>query len=99
MEVLPMKLGYMLRPFFAVLAVAVLTPFPAASFAAPSEPPARTGEIILKFKANASQADRQAILADLGADEVTTLPRIGASRARIQRATVDEAIRRYRGHS
>ena len=95
-----MNLGRMLRPGFGVLAVVVLTLFPVATgFAEPSPPPARTGEIIVKFKANASQADRQAILADLGADEVTTLPRIGANQARIMRATVDEAIRRYRGNS
>ncbi len=60
--------------------------------------PARPGEVIIKFSSHASASEQEAILADLGAVDVGELPGIAAKRARVAALSVEDAVRRYRGH-
>jgi Subtilase family/Fervidolysin N-terminal prodomain/Abnormal spindle-like microcephaly-assoc'd, ASPM-SPD-2-Hydin/HYDIN/CFA65/VesB-like, Ig-like domain/FlgD Ig-like domain/Viral BACON domain len=68
---------------------------------APAVPPANyvPGEVILKFKSNATQHDKDQIYAELGGAKVKGLGRINAELRRVETMTVDEAVSRYRSHA
>jgi subtilisin family serine protease len=55
-------------------------------------------ELIIKFRPTATQADKDAILADLGAYDVKDLKRIKAKHGKITGLSVENAIGRYRNH-
>ncbi len=55
-------------------------------------------ELILKFKPNTTEAQKNAILADLGAYDVVNFPRIESKYGKISNATVEDAIERYRNN-
>src|SRR5512144_683799 len=76
-------------------------------FSAPAWPPAassaslaahRSGEILLKFRPDASPQAVDAILRDLGATRIKRFHRIRADHVRVSRLTVEEAIARYQGN-
>src|SRR5262245_6574505 len=69
------------------------------AWAQPSEYPSVPGEVILKFKGQASASQRAAILSDLGASQVRSLPHSTAQHARISRMSTEQAIARYRGQA
>ena len=56
------------------------------------------GEIIIKFKPGASDADVRAVMADLGATRVKRFPSIRAEEQRITRRGVMDAVSRYQSH-
>jgi len=49
--------------------------------------------VIIKFKPNATPAEQQAILSDLGASAVKDLPRIAAKHAHVGRLSVGSISR------
>ena len=68
---------------------------------APAVPPAATyvqGEVILKFKNNATQHDKDQIYAELGGAKLKGLGRIKAELRRVETMSVDDAVSRYRSH-
>jgi subtilase family protein/fervidolysin-like protein/ASPM-SPD-2-Hydin domain-containing protein/HYDIN/CFA65/VesB family protein/BACON domain-containing protein len=68
---------------------------------APAVPPGASyvpGEVILKFKNNASQHDKDQIYAELGGAKLKGLGRIKAELRRVETMSVDEAVARYRSH-
>jgi hypothetical protein len=85
---------------WSALVAVLLGLFSAIPLAAqgPRNYPSRPGEVILKLKHNTAPHDRDAILTDLGASDVTPLGSGGAERVRITRFGVDQAIARYRAH-
>jgi len=60
--------------------------------------PHKAGELIIKFKDNAPQSQKDAILADLGASQIKHFKRIKSDQKRIQGLTVGNAIGRYKNH-
>jgi subtilisin family serine protease len=63
-----------------------------------AEPPMKSGEILIKFKAGVSGSVRSAILSDLGASRIRAFGRIHAEHDRLTGRTVADAIARYRNH-
>ncbi len=61
-------------------------------------PPYVPGEIIVRFRDGLGAAERQIILADLGAVATNALPGIGADHVRIVEQDVSPAIARYRSN-
>ncbi len=55
-------------------------------------------ELILKFKPSATEAQKNAILADLGAYDVVNFARIQSKYGKISNASVETAIERYRSN-
>ncbi|MBE0565955.1 MAG: choice-of-anchor D domain-containing protein [Krumholzibacteria bacterium] len=55
-------------------------------------------ELILRFKPHATEAQKNAILADLGAYDVVNFPRIESKYGKISNASVEDAIERYRNN-
>ena len=76
---------------FALLALGLTTP-------ASATPPAREGEVLIKFKASASAATIDAIRADLGVSSIRRFERIRTEHDRLMVRTVEDAIGRYRNH-
>jgi subtilase family protein/HYDIN/CFA65/VesB family protein/fervidolysin-like protein len=71
---------------------------PAGVLSAPQDHLHHTDEIIVKFKATASQGDKDAILADLGAAQIKHFVRIQSDHKRITGLSAVEAINRYKNH-
>src|SRR5881397_3841507 len=63
-----------------------------------SEPKYRPGEVIIKFKANASPGQRKGILSELGAADLKPLGRTQAEKAHVSRMSVEDAVRRFKNH-
>ena len=82
-------------PLFLTLTLWVMIR-PAPATAAP--PPSRPGEVILKFKATASQADKDLILGQLHAARIKHFARINADHERITGMSAEEAVSRFRGN-
>jgi subtilisin family serine protease len=84
-----------LRAIALVLAVAFGILVPLAATAATSMGP---GEVLIRFKPGASDADVRAIMADLGATRVKRFRSIRVEEQRITRSSVADAVSRYRNH-
>jgi len=85
----------LLFPLFVLASVVKVGDAPADPGGIPHVP----DEVIIKFKANASQHDKDEVLGDLGGDKIKGLGRIHAELRRLGSGlTVDEAIGRYRNH-
>ena len=80
---------------FALLALLALT---AAAATAQTGNQYVEGELIIKFKPHTTEAEKEAILADLGAYDVKTLKRIQAKHGKITGLSVGNAIGRYRNN-
>lgn len=66
-----------------------------------AEPPAHAhvaDEVIVKFKSNSSQSEKDQILNEMGATKIRGLGRIKSALHRIDGITVEEAIARYGNH-
>ncbi len=86
------------RPIlFTLLLTLLLVPLTGA-WADPIDRPHKSDEVIIKFKATASQAEKDQILTDLGATQVKHFKRIKADKKRIDGVTVETAIGRYKNH-
>lgn len=85
------------RAFLAALVLVLSAPglVPAVPAAAQDFKP---GEVLIRFRANASAASIQAIKDDLGADRIRQFTKLRVDYLRISRASVDEAVTRYRTH-
>ena len=70
----------------------------ATSWADEITKPHKYGELIIKFKTNASQAQKDAILADMGATQIKHFKRIKSDQKGISGLTVGMAIGRYKNH-
>jgi len=55
-------------------------------------------QVIIKFKDNVTQAEKDAIITDLGATKIKHFKRIKSDQNRIQGLSVGEAIGRYKNH-
>jgi len=76
------------------LAAATLAASPARS-----EPTAfKEGEVLIKFEPNASRGDINSVLGALHATRIKHFGRINAEHERISGISVEEAVRRFRGH-
>ena len=79
------------------LIILLLVPI-ASSFAAEITLPHKVDELIIKFKDNAPQSQKDAILADLSATQVKHFKKIKADHKKIQGLSVGTAIGRYKNH-
>lgn len=69
--------------------------------APPPRQPGQThvpGQVIVKFKERATQADKVAIRSDLQGHTLKVFPRIGAELLSVEGLTVEEAVGRYKDH-
>ena len=69
-----------------------------AGYSAPLDHPHDSHQVIIKFKANAPQSQKDAILADLGAVQLKHFKRIKTDHKQLTRVSADEAIGRYKNH-
>ena len=70
----------------------------ATAFADEIDKPHKPDELIIKFKPNTPQAQKDAILADLGSTHIKHFRKIKADHKRIQGVSVGNAIGRYKNH-
>jgi subtilisin family serine protease len=86
-------------PSILVALVALLLTPP--TFAAPAQegnPPYRKGEVIIKFRDNATTADVNAIMSDLGGTRLKHFQRIKADQLRVSKFSTAEAVDRYKNN-
>ncbi|HET9952324.1 MAG TPA: choice-of-anchor D domain-containing protein [Candidatus Eisenbacteria bacterium] len=86
---------------FALRSIALFLAFAVSiAWAAPADatPPAKEGELIIKFRSGTPQSIIDAIRSDIGASRVRAFGRIRAEQDLISAGTVQGAIDRYRGH-
>ncbi|NNK48640.1 MAG: S8 family serine peptidase, partial [Gemmatimonadetes bacterium] len=69
-----------------------------SAWAEPIDRPHVPGEFIIKFKAGASEQEKELILSDLNATHIKGFGRIKAALKRMDGLTVEEAIARYGNH-
>lgn len=81
----------------SVVALLVLL-VPAAGFSASLEPLHYNDQVLIKFKVTATQAEKDAILADLGAVQLKHFSRIKSDYKLLTTASADEAVLRYENH-
>src|SRR5207344_1992629 len=81
------------RAILLALALALVAVLPLRAAAAPSMV---SGEVLIRFRPGASDADVRAIMADLGATRVKRFRSIQAEEQRITRRSVADAVSRYR---
>ncbi|MCK9995017.1 MAG: S8 family serine peptidase [Candidatus Krumholzibacteria bacterium] len=93
-----MKNGRTRVLLFTSLIFLLLLPI-ATSWADDVNLPHKTDELIIKFKANTPQSQKDAILADLGATQIKHFKRIKSDQKRITGLSVGNAIGRYKNHS
>ncbi|MEN8007504.1 MAG: S8 family serine peptidase, partial [Candidatus Krumholzibacteriota bacterium] len=92
-----MKKGRTQTLLFISLIILLILPT-TTSWAEEISLPHKVGELIIKFKDNAPQSQKDAILTDLGASQIKHFKRIKTDQKRIQGLTVGKAIGRYKNH-
>ncbi|HEU5311586.1 MAG TPA: S8 family peptidase, partial [Candidatus Eisenbacteria bacterium] len=91
--------GFVARSLAVLLAVAFGIATPVLGLAAlATQPEMVPGEVLVKFKATASLADVRAVMDELGATRLRRFHKVRAEHHRITRLSVEDAIRRFRGH-
>jgi subtilisin family serine protease len=80
------------------LVALLLTPPALAAPAQEGNPPYRKGEVIIKFRDNATTADVNAIMSDLGGTRLKHFQRINADHLRVSKFSTAQAVDRYKNN-
>lgn len=85
----------------SLLLLCILTVLLLPQAQAVADPPLRAhapDQVLIKFKANATEAQKAAVMSDIGGVKIKELRRIKTDLNRISGLTVEEAIGRYKNH-
>ncbi|MGH7680364.1 MAG: S8 family serine peptidase [Candidatus Eiseniibacteriota bacterium] len=93
----PIRTAFAVLPcsLLVALVLALALFIPAAALAAPAMV---SGEVLIRFRPGASDADIRAIQVDLGATRVKRFRSLQVEEQRITRRTIADAVSRYRNH-